>query len=78
MPARALSSGAVTQAYERSRPGYPVELAGMVMAYAGQPAGRAALEIGAGTGKVTHLFAQRAVVVTATKAREPTGHLHRF
>ncbi len=56
-------------AYERFRPGYPVELFDMVMTYAGQPV-RTALEIGAGTGKATRLFAQRGLTVTAT---EPDG-----
>jgi SAM-dependent methyltransferase len=66
---RALSFGAVAQAYERFRPGYPMELFDIVMSYAGQPL-RTALEIGAGTGKATRLFAQRGVTVTAT---EPDG-----
>ena len=57
MVARALSFGAVAEAYERFRPGYPVELLELVMAYAGGPI-RTALEIGAGTGKATRLFAQ--------------------
>jgi len=39
------------------------------MAYAGRPV-LAALEIGAGTGKATRLFAQRGITVTAT---EPDG-----
>lgn len=66
---RALSFGVMAEAYERFRPGYPVELFDMVMTYAGQPV-RTALEIGAGTGKATRLFAQRGVTVTAT---EPDG-----
>ncbi|WP_258053333.1 trans-aconitate 2-methyltransferase [Streptomyces sp. Ru72] len=41
----------------------------MVMAYAGRPV-RTALEIGAGTGKATRLFAQRGVTVTATDPDE--------
>ncbi|HXB49688.1 MAG TPA: class I SAM-dependent methyltransferase [Streptosporangiaceae bacterium] len=69
MSGRALSFGVVADAYERFRPGYPVELFDMVMTYAGQPV-RNALEIGAGTGKATRLFAQRGVTVTAT---EPDG-----
>jgi SAM-dependent methyltransferase len=69
MSGRALSFGAVAEAYERFRPGYPAELFDVVMAYAGQPV-RTALEIGAGTGKATRLFAQRGVTVTAT---EPDG-----
>jgi len=36
------------------------------MAYAGRPL-RTALEIGAGTGKATRLFAQQSVVVTASE-----------
>jgi SAM-dependent methyltransferase len=69
MSGRALSFGARAEAYERFRPGYPVELFDLVMTYAGQPV-RTALEIGAGTGKATRLFAQRGVTVTAT---EPDG-----
>ncbi|MFI7205386.1 class I SAM-dependent methyltransferase [Micromonospora aurantiaca (nom. illeg.)] len=65
MPDRALSFGAAAQAYERFRPGYPEELADLVLAYAGRPV-RTALEIGAGTGKATRLFARRGVTVTAT------------
>ena len=71
MSGRALSFGAVAQAYERFRPGYPVELFDLVMTYAHQPV-RTALEIGAGTGKATRLFAQREVAVTAT---EPDGEM---
>ncbi|MGH8876030.1 MAG: class I SAM-dependent methyltransferase [Stackebrandtia sp.] len=69
MSVRALSFGAAAEEYERFRPGYPIELFDMVMAYAGRPV-RKALEIGAGTGKATRLFAQRGVGVTAT---EPDG-----
>ncbi|MHA6764935.1 class I SAM-dependent methyltransferase [Streptacidiphilus sp. PAMC 29251] len=69
MSGRALSFGVMAEAYERFRPGYPVELFDLVMAYAGHPV-RTALEIGAGTGKATRLLAQRGVAVTAT---EPDG-----
>ena len=69
MSGRALSFGARAEAYERFRPEYPAELVDMVMAYAGQPV-RSALEIGAGTGKATRVFAQRGITVTAT---EPDG-----
>ncbi|WBB69380.1 class I SAM-dependent methyltransferase [Micromonospora sp. WMMD812] len=69
MSARALSFGLVAEAYERFRPGYPEELFDLVMTYAGQPV-RSALEIGAGTGKATRLFAGRGITVTAT---EPDG-----
>ncbi|MFF2012321.1 class I SAM-dependent methyltransferase [Streptomyces sp. NPDC058195] len=60
-----MSFGAVARSYERFRPGYPAELAGLVMTYADRPV-RTALEIGAGTGKATRVFARRGVAVTAT------------
>jgi len=63
---RALSFGAIAEAYERFRPGYPAELVDLVLTYAGRPV-RTALEIGAGTGKATRLFAERGVAVTATE-----------
>ncbi|MEU4119808.1 class I SAM-dependent methyltransferase [Kitasatospora sp. NPDC028055] len=69
MPERALSFGTVAAAYERYRPGYPAELFDLVAEYAAEQAGgpvRTALEIGAGTGKATRLFAGRGVAVTAT------------
>jgi SAM-dependent methyltransferase len=69
MSSRALSFGAMAEAYERFRPGYPVPLFDLVMTYAGQRV-RSALEIGAGTGKATRLFAERGIPVTAT---EPDG-----
>jgi SAM-dependent methyltransferase len=62
---RALSFGSVASAYERFRPGYPDELVDEVLAYAGRPV-RTALEIGAGTGKATRVFASRGIAVTAT------------
>ncbi|MBB1151560.1 class I SAM-dependent methyltransferase [Amycolatopsis sp. DR6-1] len=65
MAERALSFGAVAEEYERYRPGYPAELAEKVLDYAGAPVADA-LEIGAGTGKATRLFAGRGIAVTAT------------
>ncbi|MDP9795532.1 SAM-dependent methyltransferase [Catenuloplanes nepalensis] len=66
MSARALSFGSVAEAYERFRPGYPPELHDLVTGYAGRPI-RTALEIGAGTGKATRLFARPGTTVTATE-----------
>ncbi|WP_411079997.1 class I SAM-dependent methyltransferase [Streptomyces sp. cmx-18-6] len=66
MSDRALSFGARAAAYERFRPGYSTELYDRVTAYAGRPV-RTALEIGAGTGKATRLFARQGVSVTATE-----------
>jgi SAM-dependent methyltransferase len=66
MSLRALSFGAIAEAYERFRPEYPAELYDVVATYAGKPI-RRALEIGAGTGKATRLFAEHGVAVTATE-----------
>ncbi|SBT67152.1 Methyltransferase domain-containing protein [Micromonospora sediminicola] len=66
MSERALSFGAAARAYERFRPGYPPALADLVLAYADRPL-RTALEIGAGTGKATRLFARSGLTVTATE-----------
>jgi SAM-dependent methyltransferase len=65
MTERALSFGSVASAYERFRPGYPDELVDAVFTYAGGPV-RTALEVGAGTGKATRVFAGRGIAVTAT------------
>ncbi|MFJ8434987.1 class I SAM-dependent methyltransferase [Kitasatospora sp. NPDC094019] len=65
MSARALGFGEIAEAYERFRPGYPEEVARLVEAYADRPV-RTAVEIGAGTGKATRLFAARGIAVTAT------------
>jgi SAM-dependent methyltransferase len=62
---RALSFGSVASAYERYRPGYPGELVDEILAYAGRPV-HTALEIGAGTGKATRVFASHGIAVTAT------------
>jgi SAM-dependent methyltransferase len=65
MTERALSFGSVASTYERFRPGYPDELVDEVLAYASRPV-RTALEIGAGTGKATRVFARRGIALTAT------------
>jgi SAM-dependent methyltransferase len=63
---RALSFGAVADSYDRFRPGYPEAVYDTVVNYAGQTP-RTALEIGAGTGKATRLFAGRGIEITATE-----------
>ena len=65
MRERALSFGAVAAVYERFRPEYPEELVRQMLAYAGRPV-HTALEIGAGTGKATRVFARHGVSVTTT------------
>ena len=56
----------MAEAYERFRPGYPTQLVDLVLAYGDRPV-RTALEIGAGTGKATRVFADRGLLVTATE-----------
>jgi SAM-dependent methyltransferase len=65
MVERALSFGSAAPAYEQFRPGYPDELVDEVLTYAGRTV-RTALEIGAGTGKATRVFAGRGIAVIAT------------
>jgi SAM-dependent methyltransferase len=62
--ARALSFGSVAEQYERYRPGYSEDLVDVVFQYAARPV-CSAVEVGAGTGKATRLFAGRGVEVTA-------------
>ncbi len=61
-----MSFGTAAEDYERYRPGYPDEVYEVIASYAGAPI-RTALEIGAGTGKATRLFAAHGVEVTATE-----------
>ena len=63
---RGLTFGSVAEDYERYRPGYPGQVVDEVLAYAGGPV-QSALEVGAGTGKATRLFARRGVAVTAVE-----------
>lgn len=56
----------MAEAYERFRPGYPEELVDEVLTYAGRPV-VTALEVGAGTGKATRVFARRGIAMTATE-----------
>lgn len=65
MTRRGLSFGSAASAYERFRPAYPEELADQVLAFAHRPV-RTALEIGAGTGKATRVFAGRGIELTAS------------
>ncbi|MDX6263644.1 MAG: hypothetical protein QOH84_5332 [Kribbellaceae bacterium] len=59
---RALTFGEVAEEYDRVRPGYPPELFEDVLAYSSPTT---ALEIGAGTGRATIVFASGGVQVVA-------------
>jgi SAM-dependent methyltransferase len=71
MPAeRRLAFGSVAELYERARPSYPAALVDDVLEFCG---GRGpALEVGAGTGKATRLFAARGIAVEAI---EPSAEM---
>jgi SAM-dependent methyltransferase len=78
-PQRRLSFGSVAELYDRSRPSYPPTLVDQALAFApAPPAGIAAprvLEVGAGTGKATVLFAERGASVVAV---EPNPEMARI
>jgi SAM-dependent methyltransferase len=61
---RGLLFGSEAESYERYRLGYADGVLDAILDYAGRPV-RTALEVGAGTGKATRLFARRGVRVTA-------------
>ncbi len=70
--ARRLSFGGVAELYDRWRPSYPAALVDDVIALARRPGEQGeqgeqvrAVEVGAGTGKATRLFAARGVAVEA-------------
>ena len=65
MRERRLVFGEVAELYDRHRPTYPAELIDDLVALAGLDASRPVLEVGAGTGKATVLFAQRGIPVLA-------------
>jgi SAM-dependent methyltransferase len=63
---RSRSFGRVAEEYERYRPGYPRSLVEAIIAVSGEPI-RTAIEIGAGTGKATRVFARAGIAVTAVE-----------
>jgi SAM-dependent methyltransferase len=62
---RRLSFGDVAELYDHARPGYPAELVDEVLEFAHAGRGARALEVGAGTGKATVLFADRGLELVA-------------
>ena len=63
---RRLAFGTVAELYDAARPSYPAALVDEVIAHAGGLPLRA-LEVGAGTGKATELFAGRGVSIVAVE-----------
>ncbi len=62
---RRLSFGSVADLYDRSRPSYPEALVDGVLEFAGAGESDRAVEVGAGTGKATVLFAARGLDIVA-------------
>jgi protein-L-isoaspartate O-methyltransferase len=71
---RRLSFGAVAEADDRARPSYPPALVGDVLEFVGLDPGSGdrVLEVGAGTGKATVVFAERGANVVAL---EPSAEM---
>ncbi len=69
---RRLSFGQVAELYEQARPSYPTSLVNDVLAYAGLEPGDTILDVGAGTGKATRLFAARGHRIVAL---EPSAEM---
>jgi protein-L-isoaspartate O-methyltransferase len=69
---RRLAFGEVAELYDRARPSYPAALVDDVLELAALRPGQRALEVGAGTGKATVLFAQRGAAVHAL---EPSAEM---
>jgi SAM-dependent methyltransferase len=78
-PRRRLSFGSVAELYDSSRPSYPTALVDDALAYA-PPAGAGpirVLEVGAGTGKATVLFAERGAAVLGVEPNAEMAALAR-
>lgn len=69
---RRLSFGEVASQYDRFRPSYPEALVDEVLSFADVAAGDRVVEVGAGTGKATALFAARGAHVVAV---EPSAEM---
>lgn len=64
--------GEVAELYDRHRPGYPDAVVDDLVSLAGLEAGSPVLEVGAGTGKATAMFAARGMRVLAV---EPSAEM---
>jgi SAM-dependent methyltransferase len=60
-----LAFGRVAELYDRARPSYPAAVVDELIEFAGLRSGDQVLEVGAGTGKLTRLLAERGLAVLA-------------
>ena len=72
---RRLAFGAIAELYDHARPSYPPALVDDVVGFAGVRPGDPVVEIGAGTGKATVLFAARGLRILAL---EPSADMARI
>ncbi|MFZ0091275.1 MAG: class I SAM-dependent methyltransferase [Solirubrobacteraceae bacterium] len=73
-----LAFGRVAELYDRARPSYPAAAVDAVIAFASLTAGSRILEVGAGTGKATALFAARGLGVLALEPNADMARLARI
>nr|WP_308418115.1 methyltransferase domain-containing protein [Chitinimonas sp. BJB300] len=64
-PAAAIGFTQQSDAYARGRPDYPLAILPWMQEVLGLQAGKAVLDLGAGTGKFTRLLQQTAAQITA-------------
>ena len=69
--------GEVAELYDRHRPAYPDELIDDLVQLAGLEAGARVLEVGAGTGKATAMFAERGICVLGIEPSAEMGAVAR-
>jgi SAM-dependent methyltransferase len=74
---RRLVFGEVAELYHRHRPGYPEQLVDDLIDLADLDGGEAVLEVGAGTGKATAMFAARGIPVLAVEPSEEMARVAR-
>ena len=74
---RRLVFGEVAELYDEHRPVYPDRLVDDVVALAGLDGNNAVLEVGAGTGKATAMFAGRGIPIVAVEPSEEMGAVAR-
>jgi SAM-dependent methyltransferase len=72
---RRLAFAEIAELYDQARPSYPAALIDDVLRFAGVEPGAPAVEVGAGTGKATVLFAERGLKILAL---EPSGEMAAF
>ncbi len=72
-----LAFGRVAELYDRARPSYPAAVVDELIEFAGLRAGDRVLEVGAGTGKLTCLLAERGLAVLALEPSVEMAELAR-